>query len=437
MNIMFWVILSCMLFVAIAILVYPLLKVSTKRSLAYKESNLKINDEKIKELDLDLKEGRIDQGFYKAAREELDKELLIDIPAESQQTAALHYSKAATRHPTLALVVSIFIPMVALLLYLDLGMHTASDETFVANQAAPVEEQLSVEEMAVKLEAHIEENGGSVQEWAMLGRAHKHLGKYTLAAKAFSVALEQDPANAQLMLESAEVMALANDRIFTPEAIQRVEKAYQLEPDNANVLWFAGVSAYQAERYETAIDRLLQLLPIANGEEEVMQSIISIVAKSREKLVAAGKEMPELEAMLGVEAIATETETAATEDMRAGSAVTGTSLTISVDVSDDVRSKFSGSDTIFVYAKAKQGPKAPLAVKRLTLAALPATVVLDDSMAMMEGMNLSAFDNLEVSARVTKSGSAISQSGDFIGRTDVADKKSKTGLNVVIDTLVP
>ncbi len=435
MNIMFWVILICMLFVAIAILVYPLLKVNKKRSLAYKESNLKINDEKIKELDLDLKEGRIDHGFYKAAREELDKELLIDIPAESQQTAALHYSKTAKRNPTLALVVSVFIPMVALLLYLDLGMHAASDETFVANQAAPVQEQLSVEEMAAKLEAHIEANGGSVQEWAMLARSHKHLGKYTLAAKAFSVALEQDPTNAQLMLESAEVMALANDRIFTPEAIQRIEKAYQLEPDNANVLWFAGVSAYQTGRYETAIDRLLQLLPIANGEEEVMQSIISIVAKSREQLIAAGKEMPELEAMLGVKAIAL--ETTATEETPAGSAVTGTSLTISVDVSDDVRNKFSGSDTIFVYAKAKQGPKMPLAVKRLTLAALPATVVLDDSMAMMEGMNLSAFDNLEVSARVTKSGSAISQSGDFIGRTDVADKTSEIGLNVVIDTLVP
>lgn len=435
MNIMFWAILIGMLFVAIAILVYPLLKVNTRRSLAYKESNLKINDEKIRELDLDLKEGRIEQGFYKAAREELDKELLIDIPAESQQTAALHYSKTARRHPTLALLVSVFIPMVALLLYFDLGMYTASDETFAAKQAAPMQKQLSVEEMAVKLEAHIEENGGSVQEWTMLGRAHKQLGKYALAAKAFSVALEQDPANAQLMLESAEAMALANDRTFTPEAIQLVEKAYELEPDNANVLWFAGVSAYQAEHYQTAIDRLLQLLPIANGEEEVMQSIISIVARSREKLVAAGKEMPELEAMLGVKAIAT--EPVATEGAQAGSAVTGTSLTISVDVSDDVRSKFSASDTIFVYAKAKQGPKMPLAVKRLTLAALPATVVLDDSMAMMEGMNLSAFDNLEVSARVTKSGSAISQSGDFIGRTDVADKQSKTGLNVVIDTLVP
>lgn len=423
-----------MLLVAIAFLVYPLLKVRVSHSLAYKESNLKINDDKIKELDLDLKEGRIDQGFYRVAREELDKELLIDIPEESQQTAALHYSSTAKRRPTMALVVSVFIPMLALLLYLELGMHAASEESFATNQAAPQQKQLSVEEMAIKLEKHIEENGGSAQEWTMLGRAHKHLGKYTLAAKAFAVALEQEPLNPQLMLESAEVMALANDRTFTPDAFELVEKAYQLEPHNANVLWFAGVSAYQAGRYQAAIDRLLQLLPIAGGEEEVMQSIISIVAKSREQLIATGKEMPELEAMLGVKPITAGAAT--TEETLTDGAVTGTSLTISVDISDDIRSKFSGSDTIFVYAKAKQGPRAPLAVKRLTLAALPATVVLDDSMAMMEGMNLSAFDDLEISARVTKSGSAISQSGDFIGRTDVADKQSKTGLNIVIDTLV-
>ena len=89
---MFWAILIVMLLVAIGVLVYPLLRVRENDSLAYKDSNLKINDEKIKELDLDLKEGRIDQTFYKLAREELDKELLIDIPVESQQTSALHYT---------------------------------------------------------------------------------------------------------------------------------------------------------------------------------------------------------------------------------------------------------------------------------------------------------------------------------------------------------
>jgi len=54
MNLMFWALMVSMLLIAIILLVYPLLKVRQKSALAYKESNLKINDEKIKELDLDL-----------------------------------------------------------------------------------------------------------------------------------------------------------------------------------------------------------------------------------------------------------------------------------------------------------------------------------------------------------------------------------------------
>ena len=134
MNITFWALTSMMLLLAIGLLVYPLLKVRQLSSVAYKESNLKINEEKVKELDLDLEEGRIDQQFYKVAREELDRELLIDIPDVSKENAALHYTKAARKHPVLALLISVFVPMLALLLYLDLGMHDASDETFVATQ---------------------------------------------------------------------------------------------------------------------------------------------------------------------------------------------------------------------------------------------------------------------------------------------------------------
>ena len=118
MNITFWLLMISMLLVAIAVLVYPLLKVRLTSSLAYKESNLKINDEKIKELDLDLEEGRIDQHFYKAARDELDRELLIDIPSENKQTASLHYTSTARRHPALALTISVFVPTLVLLLYL-------------------------------------------------------------------------------------------------------------------------------------------------------------------------------------------------------------------------------------------------------------------------------------------------------------------------------
>ncbi len=439
MNITFWALTSMMLLLAIGLLVYPLLKVRQLSSVAYKESNLKINEEKVKELDLDLEEGRIDQQFYKVAREELDRELLIDIPDVSKENAALHYTKAARKHPVLALLISVFVPMLALLLYLDLGMHDASDETFVATQESSTK-QPSIEEMTRKLEAKIEKEGGTVQEWIMLGRSHKYLGNNQQAANAFAVALEQDTENAQLMLERAEVLALSNDRVFTEEARVLVLKAYQLDPENPNALWFIGVAEFQQGNHRQAITHLVKLLPMAGGEEEVMKSIVTIVAQSRQALVDAGEDVPELEQMLGVEqmkADAQAAEAATTAPATAAASSAATALSVAVDVSDSVRAKYKESDVVFVYAKAKQGPRMPLAVARLTLAALPATVTLDDSMAMVEGMNLSAFDQLVVAARVTSTGSAIAQSGDYIGQLDVTDKSADVTLNIEIDTIVP
>jgi len=440
MNITFWVLMIIMLLLAIGLLVYPLLKARKYSPLAYKESNLKINDEKIKELDIDLEEGRIDQLYYRAAREELDRELLIDIPAESKETASQHYMNAASRHPALALVIALFVPMLALLLYLDLGMHSASEESFVAEQSQQAE-QPSIEEMARKLEAKIEKEGGTVEEWIMLGRSHKYLGNNVQAANAFAVALEQDKDNAQLMLERAEVLALNNDRAFTDEARALVLRAYELQPDNPNALWFIGVAEYQHGNYHQAIDHLTKLLPMAGGDENVMKSVVAIVDKSRQALIAAGEDMPELAELLGIEAMMAEaraTETAAAKTA-SPAAVEGavTRLEVAVDISEQARQKFNENDAVFVYAKAKQGPRMPLAVERLTLAALPATVVLDDSMAMVEGMNMSAFDQLVISARVTKTGSAIAQSGDFIGKQDVDAKNATATLSIVIDTVVP
>jgi len=459
MNIMFWTLMILMLLVAIGLLVYPLLKVRATSSVAYKDSNLKINEEKIKELDVDLEEGRIDQGFYNAAREELDRELLIDIPAESKETAAEHYVGSVKRHPAVALLIAVFIPMLALLLYLDLGMHNASDEAFAAAQTQEqmqTEGQPSVEEMTLKLEAKIEKDGGSVKEWIMLGRAQKHLGRHELAAKAFAVALETDAQNAQLMLELAEMQALSNDRKFTEQGRVLVLKALELQPDNPNSLWFAGVAEYQYGNYHQAIAHLKKVLPLVLGEEEVMKSIVDMIARSREALIAKGEDMPELVQILDVQSLLAQVEastpavTQQVEDLVVEKArpeskqaeskpterVSGLSLQVSVDVSEQVRQQFDASDTVFVYAKAKQGPRMPLAAQRLTLAALPATVVLDDSMAMVEGINLSAFDPIVISARVTKTGSPIAQGGDYIGKLELSTKDAATPLKITIDTVV-
>jgi len=426
MNILFWVLLLLMLLVAVVIVIYPLLRVRQTTSIAYKDSNLGLYEDKLAELEADLGEGRIDHEQYQSARLEIDRELLHDIPEASRETASLHYAAQLKRHPGLAVLISVFLPMVALLVYMQLGMHASTGMQHAATQQAQTQTQQaatpSVEEMTRLLAERLQQQGGSQEEWAMLGRAYKHLRQYTLSAEAFDQAVKLNP-NAQLMLEQSEAIALANNQQFTPEATALVMRALEMEPDNVNVLWFAGVAEFQAGNYRNSIEHLSRLTAEAKQDPDIDRALRMYIDKARNELIAAGEEILTTDEIMGASA----TPEAASS---------GASLQVKVDISDEVRSRFSPGDAVFIYAKAVAGPKMPLAVQRLTLEQLPTTVTLDDSMAMMEGMNMSAFGSVVVSARVTTSGSAIAQAGDYIGEFKVEDVTESEMVEIEIDTRV-
>ena len=430
MNMLFWVLLLLMLLLAVVILIYPLLRTKSTAAIAYKDSNLGLYDDKLAELEADLGEGRIDHEQYQLARQEIDRELLLDIPTESRDTASIHYASEVKRQPGLALMISVFLPMVALLVYMKLGMHASTDmqhaqaqtQTPVA-QAQQSGQAGSLEDMARSLAERLQQKGGNQEEWAMLGRAYKHLGQYMMSVKAFEQANKMAP-NAQLMIEQAESMALGNNQRFTPEARALVMRALELEPDNLNVLWFAGVAEFQAGNYRNSIEHLSRLSDEANKDPEVERSLRLYIDKARSQLIAAGEDIPTTDEIMGAPAVSADV------------AASGANVQVKVDISSELRSRFNPGDAVFVYAKAAAGPKMPLAAQRLTLAQLPATVTLDDSMAMMEGMNMSAFGSVVISARVTTTGSAIAKAGDYIGQSNVEDVSKTELVNIQIDTLV-
>jgi len=421
MNVSFWGAMLLLLLIAIIATIFPLLRVRERKSLAYKTSNIQLHEEKLNELNLDLEEGRIDQVAYKVARQELDRELLIDTPVESKETAGHHYAVEAKKHPALALAIAVFLSTLSLLVYMQLGMHADVEEQAAASAHNADKSVPSVDQMVAKLEKYLQENKGELKDWVMLGRSYKHLGRFGEAANAFATANQMEK-NPQVLLEHAEVVALMNGQRFNEQARKLSLEALALAPDNVNALWFSGVAEFQFANYRESIKHLSQLSSVAAEDAEVDRSIRHYISQAREQLIVAGESVASMDELLPpVKKVA----------------ATPARLKVKVDISAEARKNFAAGDVVFVYAKALKGPKMPLAAQRLTLADLPASVVLDDSMAMVEGMSLSAFKQVVVSARVTKTGAAIAQSGDYIGQVTVNDVASSKELMVNIDSLVP
>jgi len=111
------------------------------------------------------------------------------------------------------------------------------------------------------------------------------------------------------------------------------------------------------------------------------------------------------------------------------------SIKATVKLSPALASKAAPGDTVFIFARAAQGPKMPLAIVRKQVKDLPITVILDDSMAMVPDMKMSSFPQLVVGARVSKSGDAITKPGDLEGYTRPLKAGASRPVEVVISSV--
>jgi cytochrome c-type biogenesis protein CcmH len=107
-----------------------------------------------------------------------------------------------------------------------------------------------------------------------------------------------------------------------------------------------------------------------------------------------------------------------------------------VEIAPELAGRVTAGDTLFVYARAPQGPRMPLAVLRTPAQGFPREFRLDDSMAMAPGATLSSASDVVVEARVSKSGDARPHTGDLTGQSN-AVKPGTRDVRVVVDRVVP
>jgi cytochrome c-type biogenesis protein CcmH len=106
-----------------------------------------------------------------------------------------------------------------------------------------------------------------------------------------------------------------------------------------------------------------------------------------------------------------------------------------LSLSPQFKSRVSPNDTLYIIARAVNGPRMPLAVFRAKADILPFVYVLNDSMAMSPEMKLSDFDQVVVVARISRSGDPMPHPGDLEVFSRVV-RPGTTGIDLTIDKLV-
>jgi cytochrome c-type biogenesis protein CcmH len=122
--------------------------------------------------------------------------------------------------------------------------------------------------------------------------------------------------------------------------------------------------------------------------------------------------------------------------MAAAPTVAAAAITGSVSLDPKLRGKAAASDTLFIYARAVQGPRMPLAIVRTTAGEWPRAFRLDDSMAMTPAAKLSNANEVIIEARVSKTGNAAPSPGDLQGASAAVKPRARDVL-IVINDVVP
>ncbi len=432
----FWIYAAGLTVLAMAFIVLPLLRSRYRTGIDPDALNLSVFKQQLAELDSDLEAGILDQERYDAARKDLEKELLRDVSGHTDNP--LPPPSKTTRWMALS---ALLVPMVALLLYQWLGspeiiQRLADQPSGGANgqahaQATGTNGLPPMEELVRRLSEKLKQEPNNLQGWIMLGRSYMVMKQYPEALDAYDRAIQLDGENVDLLLAYAEAIAAVSGNNFTGKAAPMIEKAFSLQPDNANVLWMSGILAYQKGSYQSALDHWQKLQGLLTPQSNELESVSAAIDDARKQLG-----LPPSEPALPQIAQAGQNDAKRpTAGSPAGGAAKG--VEVHVSLSPELAAKASPDDLVFIYAKAVSGPPMPLAAARKRVSDLPLTLQLDDSMAMMPQMKISGFDQVVVGARVSLSGSPSAQSGDLEGEIKPVVPGQSAPVEVVINRIHP
>ena len=262
-------------------------------------------------------------------------------------------------------------------LYLYLGAPVALQQ-HQALQA--LDDKKDADSFVAALEDMVQRWPDNAKTRFMLASVYRKMGRYPEAAAAFAQVVEQSGGkDAEPIAQLAQARYMAQGNKVDVIMAELVERALALDPDNTLALGLSGIAAFEQQRYTKALQAWQRLQELTADPAEA-QMLASGIERAREAIAAQGPEA--------------ESTAAPTAGLR-----------VHVALAEGAR-PLPSTARVFVFARVPERP-APVAVVSLLPGDLPRDLTLDDSNAMIPGVHLSDYPQVNLVARLSLSGNAL------------------------------
>ncbi len=375
---MFYLVLVVLSVFAAAFILAPLLLRNASDEHGRQELNVELFRERIAALD-----------YSDSDAASLEIEARQDLLSDAEGTTS--FAKSPSNSRVWIWIGALLVPFIALFIYSDGGLGRGAITDFRLMQELRSLDRADVkayESLLDELAARALRRPADGELNFYVARSLQSLGRLDEALVIFERLREKFPNDAGLQSAYAEALFLGNNRAMTPDVRRAVDRALSLNPHNTSMLELEGVAAIAQGEREQALTWFRKALAtgVSGERADILRRAITNLDSGEQELI----ERPE-----------------------------GRAILVQVSVADALR--VPSDAIVFIFARAAGGPPAPLAVQRLPVSALPRTVVLDESMSMIEGMGLGDFDDVVVTARLSRSGDVTPKAGDYEARSSLID----------------
>ena len=325
--------------------------------------------------------------------------------AEAEQlllsnTASVRQQQDTRQGLWLLPILIIVMSLASIFIYRSLG--SAVDQQITESLA----EQQSqwTPELIATIGERAKQRPNNVYYWTILAEEAMGRGDMVAAEGYFAEAIRVQPNESYLLGQYAQALFFVEENRFSATVIAAVDRAFAVDSSNQTVLGLKGIQAFQEADYRRAIT---YWQGAASGLNPASDSWLALQNGIQQAQQLAGEAPSE------------------SDDFR-----------LMINLSIDPSIQYSPDQLVFVAIIEADGPPMPVAARKLAASQLPLALELSDRDVLMAGRSLADVGKIKVVARLSSSGSATPQEGDWQVVSDIINGRSGT-LNLSLSIATP